>query len=53
MNNQQFLSFVVLLLPLIGLQNPLSSVVTLVLQAELPGLSVLLLFESITNLFDP
>ena len=33
--NQQILSFVVLLLPSIGLQNPSPSVVTLVLQADL------------------
>ena len=54
MNNQQVLSFVVLLLHLIWLQNPSPSVVTLVLQVDLQGLSVLLLlFESIINLFDP
>ena len=34
-NNQQVLSFVVSLLPLIGMQNPSPSVVTLVLQAYL------------------
>ena len=34
-NNQQVLFFAVLLLPLIGMQNPLLSVVTLVLQADL------------------
>ena len=37
-----------------GLQNPSPSVVTLVLQADLQDfLVLLLLFESITNLFDP
>ena len=35
MNNQQVLSFAVLLLSLIGLQKPSPSVVTLVLQADL------------------
>ena len=45
--NQQVLSFVVLLLPLIGMQNPSPSVV-----GRSSGTSVLLLFESITNLFD-
>ena len=53
MKTQQVLFFVVLLLPLIGLQNPSHSVVKLVLQADLQGTSVSLLFESITNLFDP
>ena len=49
MNNQQVLFFAVLLLPLIGMQNPSPSVVTLVLQADLEEF----LCESITNLFDP
>ena len=53
-NNQQVLSFVVLLLPLIGLQNPFPSVVTLVLQADLQDfLCCFLMFESITIFFDP
>ena len=38
MNDQQVPFFVVLLLPLIGMQNPSRSVVTLVLQADLQEL---------------
>ena len=37
-NNQQVLFFAVLLLPLIGMQNPSPSVVTLVLQEDLQEL---------------
>ena len=48
-----FLSFVVLLLPLIGLQNLSHPVVTLVLSSWSSGISVSLLFKFITNLFDP
>ena len=52
MKSQQVLFFVVLLLPLVGSQILLHSDVTLVLRADLQEL-VSLLFESITNLFDP
>ena len=45
-NNQQGLSSVVLVLPLIGLQNPSPSVVTLVLQVDLQDFSCCCLNQS-------
>ena len=53
MKSQQVLFFVVLLLPWVGSQILLHPVVTHVLQADLREVSVSVLFESITNLFDP
>ena len=52
MKSQQVLFFVVLLLPLIGLQNLSNPVVMHVLRADLQEI-LSLLFKSITNLFDP
>ena len=51
--SQQVLFFLVLLLPLIGMQNLSHPVVTHVSSSWSSGTSVSLLFESITNLFDP
>ena len=51
--SQQILFFVVLLLPSLGMQNLLHSVVTHILRANLQELSVSLLFKLITNVFDP
>ena len=53
MNNQQVLFCAVLLLPLIGMQNPSQSVSDACSSGRSAGTSVLLWFESITNLFDP
>ena len=50
--SQQVLFFVVLLLPLIGMQNLSHPVVTHILRAVLQDF-LSLLFNSITNLFDP
>ena len=52
MMSQQVIFFVVLLLPLIGLQNLSHPVVMHVLRADLQEI-LSLLFKSITNLFDP
>ena len=51
--NQQVLFFVVLLLSLIWLQHPSHSVCNACSSGRSAGTSVLLWFESITNLFDP
>ena len=53
MNSWQVLFFVVLLVPLIGMQNPSSFSCNACSSSWSSGTSVSLLFESITNLFDP
>ena len=49
----QNLVFVVLLRPLIGMQNPSHPILTHIIRAQLSGISCSLFFKFITNLFDP